>query len=222
MIKNSFIVAFTLLLFACDKGNEFQKNELSGRVLINDTINKPGFLIPAADASVFYSTDGTTRNFLFKTKTDNSGNFSFSHIRNTTEDMVVASDTVNGVLFEGALAKSNFISGNNNELVLFPVVGNGLKITVFDSLNTQVNNCQVCIYSSRLTYLKDSCALGFRSLSANENGIAFFNNMVPRDSPYLITATLAIDTMIYKGRTEAVVNGSQKVTSRRITLFRVK
>lgn len=193
-----------IIFSSCDKGDKFIKNELTGRVFFNDLILKPGILIPAKGIDVFYSPDSLARNYLIRTKTDSNGYFKFSHLREN-EDYIIASGTYESKLFEGNLRKTDLKSGSTN-IIIAPVINYGLKVIVHDSLQTPLNNARVCLYTSKTLFATDSCELGIRNVITNENGIAFFNDLVPMNTPYYILAKSKIDTIQMKAKGESIIS----------------
>ncbi len=210
LVSASF-AAFT----SCHKKDTFSENKLTGKLHLNDTILKKGILIPQADVDVLLSYSNNFSDYIFKTKTNNEGSFSFSYQPTGTAPLLMLAKTIkDNIIYTGISETATFSSSGS--LVMYPQVSNGIKVIARDSQGNLLPNVSICLFSSQLVLSIDDCSLAVKNQTTNESGVAFFTSLSP--GSFFILAKTAFGNLNLRWTGSAVTVTNSGITTLDITL----
>lgn len=206
-ISLSFIA--TSILFGCNNPSEstYIAKELTGKIVIRDTLNDvpekytKDVLVLIGDYSI------TKDEYYYSTKTNENGEFKFTHRPDKSLCILAKYIDTNGVAFESKIHEITKDNSTISQLVAYPTKDNtGIKIKVSEK-NTPINNAKVYVYVSKSVFevnrqaLSDSISkkktdniTGFvKDLTTGNIGTAYWPKPLPATYYLLIKTTIGAD-----------------------------
>ena len=211
------IVSVVLIAFySCKKYNEFKETPIGnlyvyGRLFIQDSINDNGIVKPSTgNVVVKLSLKSDSTNIIDTTTTNSDGYFTFSNL--DSKDYIINAEvekpSANTSLTDSKLLFSTRVNVTLNNssvnnltpvLLLDNVKQNGVVFTVMDDATRgRINECDICFFSSKLLWQKDSCQYSQFTIKSNLNGIAYKTNLL--SGKYYFIAKRVAGSLVLKNR----------------------
>lgn len=184
------ILAVLMIAAACKKYNSLPSDAESdlyiyGRLFIRDSLNDNGAVRPLnkqADLTLTYKSD--TSKVLYTTQSSADGYFKFQNLKKET--YIVSAKVDKGendfkVFYTGADTVQLDVSKTNSTpiLTLDRTGQNGVLFTVRDTTGGYINATQICFFSSKQLWNRDTCNYSLFSITTNEKGQAVKTNILP-------------------------------------------
>lgn len=197
MRNSHYLIALLLLSFSwsCEKQEDnvirndlYIKEEIKGIVSLNDAFtDEPSVLAP--QATIYVSENIKADTYLFSTKSDKEGNFSFTHRpKQATFCLIGQYKDKNGILFESSVSYTTFLA--TNTIVLTPEYPKGkIKLIVKDEAGHPVFGSAIYLFinESQAKSISEATPNGYiQSFTTNARGTAFFYNL--EQGTYFVTA----------------------------------
>lgn len=149
---------------------------LSGVVLLRDNYASTGRYTPVANLTVYLRNQGDMNAYLYSTKTDSQGQFSFSGVDSTRSYRIDATHELDQVKYTGSAEigpNSNRFKERRDTLLLTinENLQNGVHITVKDYLGGAVPNATVWVFSSPAGFAADTSANATFTLQTDAFGV---------------------------------------------------
>ncbi len=184
MKKATFAVLLALTyLFGCDDTNVYKQQEESVRLdtafYADNILNTSQNIAP--EATIYIADNSDAEPFFNQFKASKEGEYNIDFVPNRSGLFVVGQwKDSRGILFKGSKTYES-----SEDLILYPrYPGGKIKVTVKDAGMQPVNGVEVYLFVNES--LAGSVAAGdpkgfFKKETTNENGIAFFYNLGPKD-----------------------------------------
>jgi hypothetical protein len=201
-------IAILLIIFfcTCNKKKDVQGDlvgdeYIRGRLFLFDTLTRSDFgtFLPEKTVYIRYSDSKDTLNYLFSTKTDKDGYFTFSNLNKDKSYKVYYEEKINNVSYSAervslppidSLHLNAFISTKQN----------GVIYTIEDSSGGRISKATVCIYSNVSLFKPGSCDASNYTLSMDSNGHAFKFN-IPKGTYYATVSTTINNAVMFANDT---------------------
>lgn len=201
------IIIYTLLLmllWSCNKGIEADNQYLRGRLFLLDTITQTSKGVPVANRKVLLSLPGDSLNYLYSTKTDADGYFSFTLLADGQNDFVLRTfDSTKGYIYR---SRKDVKRGQTNLVLveqLDETAQNGFVLKTTDESGNLFTGAKVYFYKSLALAVQNSPAGFIDSFTSNKDGKLFKLGLAP--GLYYVNALKTVDTAIFQ-RTLKQVN----------------
>ncbi|WP_276484470.1 hypothetical protein [Paraflavitalea pollutisoli] len=174
------IMAICLLLAACDKYDSFgSEATLTGYAYLTGSSSEV-LKTPLADQTIYLNTGNDTSSYVFATKTDKSGYFSFNFVCEKKPYIVFTRYLKDNIEYIGAkrIESGEF---NDNKVVrttldIAPAYLNGMYVQFTDTLGGLLPNLPIRIYRSKVAAVADSVKYAAYNINTQSNGvIALYN-----------------------------------------------
>ena len=208
MKKRILLATLSLILlsfYSCKKYNDLKDNGtpigslyVYGRLFIQDSVNDIGIIKPlSGNTIVKLSLRQDSLNIIDTTTTNIDGYFIFSNL--ASKDYIISAEvekaSTNSSLTDSKLIFSTSVNislANTSINNVTPVLlldnakQNGAVFTVMDDATKgRINDCEICFFSSKLLWQKDSCQYSQFTIKSNVNGIAYKTNLMPGKYYYI-------------------------------------
>jgi len=197
------IATFVLLLImACKKGIEHDKQYIRGRIFIQDTItSNKGIVSIDKKLKVLLSKAGDTLNYMYSTYTDSEGYFTFDLLSDdNTAYIVSATDTITSNNVKYFYHGKETVSRGDKEakviLQLDQSAQNGFILYLKDPLNEKLPNVRLFVFNNSTLATSNDTASAIIKLWSNNNGQVFQFNLSAGD--YFMNAEKISDTVMYQ------------------------
>jgi hypothetical protein len=213
-MKKLFILLLLFCFWQCNKKNEVNKDDLSGkdyirgRLFLYDQLTQQANGTPLAEkkVSVGYESSPDSLNFLFSATTDKDGYFIFPNLKKNTAYRVYYEETMGGVLYR---ARDTAIAPIDSlRLTAFVALTgqNGLHLTVLDPSGSAVNGVSSCVFNSPAItgYTNNACDGNTFKLTSDAFGHASRFSIAP--GTYYINSSIDINGMPWISKDTIVVS----------------
>lgn len=191
MKKIFLFIAISIILINCKRGDEFLPSKAKGTVYYQDNIIEgPKNIAP--EATIYIADEQDAEPFFTQRKATKEGEYTIDFIPDHSKLFVVGEwKDSRGILFkdfqryQSSSKKDVVVLPSRVDLVLSPrYPGGKIKVMVKDASMQPVNGVEVYLFVNES--LAGSVAAGdpkgfFKKETTNENGIAFFYDLGPKD-----------------------------------------
>ena len=236
MKKEKFTILCLFILFfsirSCQKYKQTAddasgNNYIAGIAYTYNDFSADGLLKPLTNAviKIAYTQDRSLPNYINSVKTDSSGGFIFSNLKDGVSYTIFAQDSISGVEFYGSIINTlvndqHPIDSASLILYVDSIHQNGFIYTATDSLGNILSGVNVWVFSSPLledsSFAVDSCYGCLFNLTTNYFGKVSEFNIAPENYKTIFFAKY--DNITFKGLDSNLVIPDFGIVRRQIML----
>jgi len=199
------IITFLLLvLWSCNKGIEADNQYLRGRLFLLDTITQSSNGIPIANRKVLLTIPGDSLNYLYSTKTDADGYFSFTLLADGQNEFILRTfDSTKGYIYQ---SRKEVKRGQTNIVLveqLDETLQNGFVLKTTDESGNSLQGTKVYFYKTLSLAVQNSPAGAVDSFISIKDGKLYKLRVTP--GLYYVNALKTIDTATFQRSLKQII-----------------